>query len=58
MGFESTIPAFELAKTVHALVRAATVIGFYIGYRSNILQGIDLFLCYESESRLLSICQL
>jgi hypothetical protein len=27
MGFEPTIPAFELAKTVHALDRAATVIG-------------------------------
>jgi hypothetical protein len=27
MGFEPTIPAFERAKTVHALDRAATVIG-------------------------------
>jgi hypothetical protein len=27
VGFESTIPAFERAKTVHALDRAATVIG-------------------------------
>jgi hypothetical protein len=27
MGFESAIPAFERAKTVHALDRAATVIG-------------------------------
>jgi hypothetical protein len=27
MGFEPTIPAFEQAKTVHALDRAATVIG-------------------------------
>jgi hypothetical protein len=27
VGFESTIPAFELAKTFHALDRAATVIG-------------------------------
>jgi hypothetical protein len=26
-GFEPTIPVFELAKTVHALDRAATVIG-------------------------------
>jgi hypothetical protein len=27
MGFEPTIPAFELAKTFHALDRAVTVIG-------------------------------
>jgi hypothetical protein len=27
MGFEPTIAALELAKTVHALDRAATVIG-------------------------------
>jgi hypothetical protein len=27
MGFEPTIPEFERAKTVHALCRAATVIG-------------------------------
>jgi hypothetical protein len=27
VGFEPTIPVFELAKTVHALDRVATVIG-------------------------------
>jgi hypothetical protein len=27
MGFEPTIPVFERPKTVHALDRAATVIG-------------------------------
>jgi hypothetical protein len=27
VGFEPTIPAFERAKTVHSLDRAATVIG-------------------------------
>jgi hypothetical protein len=27
VGFEPTIPVFERAKTVHALERAATVIG-------------------------------
>jgi hypothetical protein len=27
VGFESTIPVFERAKTVHALDRAAIVIG-------------------------------
>jgi hypothetical protein len=30
VGFERTIPAFEWAKTVHALNRAATVIGRYM----------------------------
>jgi hypothetical protein len=29
VGFESTIPAFERAKTVHALDRAATAIGLF-----------------------------
>jgi hypothetical protein len=36
-GFEPMIPAFEGAKTVHALDRAATVIGekFYtLGYNA------------------------
>jgi hypothetical protein len=28
--FESKIPAFERAKTVHALDRAATVIGYIL----------------------------
>jgi hypothetical protein len=36
VGFETTIPAFELAKTFHALDRAATVIGDYTGDISNI----------------------
>jgi hypothetical protein len=31
VGFEPTIPDFERAKTVHAFVRAATVIGFVLG---------------------------
>jgi hypothetical protein len=30
VGFETTIPVFEQAKTVHALDRAATVIGLHI----------------------------
>jgi hypothetical protein len=30
VGFETTIPVFERAKTVHALDRAATVIGIYL----------------------------
>jgi hypothetical protein len=33
VGFESTIPAFERAQTVHALDRAATVIGLFMIYR-------------------------
>jgi hypothetical protein len=30
VGFESRTPVFERAKTVHALDRAATVIGQYL----------------------------
>jgi hypothetical protein len=32
VGFEPTIPVFEMAKTVHALDRAATAIGSFIPY--------------------------
>jgi hypothetical protein len=32
VGFELTIPAFERAKTVHALYRVATMIGFQQNY--------------------------
>jgi hypothetical protein len=32
-GFESTIPVFSRAKTIHALDRAATVIGPVVLYR-------------------------
>jgi hypothetical protein len=31
VGFEPTIPAFEQAKTVHALDRVDTVIGNFLG---------------------------
>jgi hypothetical protein len=36
VGFEPTIPVFELAKTVHALDGAATVSGFVC----NVLQSV------------------
>jgi hypothetical protein len=36
VGFESTIPVFERAKTVHALDRAATVISICGGYHRKI----------------------
>jgi hypothetical protein len=42
MVFEPTIPAFELAKTVHALDRAATVIGDNI-YEPTLLQKIVVY---------------
>jgi hypothetical protein len=32
LGFEATIPVFELAKTVHSLDRAAAVIGHWLNY--------------------------
>jgi hypothetical protein len=35
--FEPTIPAFERAKTVHALDRAATVIGLHVVTITEIL---------------------
>jgi hypothetical protein len=53
VGFESKIPMFELAKTVHGLDRGATVIGWtllYIFYFGDILIELS-----ESEAvRLIS----
>jgi hypothetical protein len=39
VGFEHTISVFELAKTVHALERAATVIGIGLYIAIFILLG-------------------
>jgi hypothetical protein len=39
VGSEPTIPAFEQAKTVHALDRAATVIGFEMAKEDNSVHG-------------------
>jgi hypothetical protein len=39
VGFEPTIPLFDRAKTVHALDRAATVIGPGSGMRSSKTSG-------------------
>jgi hypothetical protein len=44
VGFEPTIPAFGRAKTVHALDRAATVIGSGVTLLSKQLQICQLFL--------------
>jgi hypothetical protein len=41
VGFEPKIPAFERAKRVHALDRAATVIGFLKDYEIYILEVGD-----------------
>jgi hypothetical protein len=35
VGLEPSIPAFEPAKTVHDLDRAATVIGMYVREKKN-----------------------
>jgi hypothetical protein len=43
VGFESTIPVFEREKTIHALYRAATVIG---RYNTNIFYLILTLLKY------------
>jgi hypothetical protein len=32
VGFETTIPVFEGAKTIHVLDGAATVIGYFLSY--------------------------
>jgi hypothetical protein len=37
VGFEPTIPAFQRAKTVHALDRAVTVIDTHNTYSNNTL---------------------
>jgi hypothetical protein len=46
VGFESTIPAFERAKTVHALDRAGTVIGIYIYIYTKIQFKIKIILTF------------
>jgi hypothetical protein len=53
VGFESTIAAFERAKTVHALDRAATVVGILRDIRlqsncENVLHPINIFMIYTS----------
>jgi hypothetical protein len=48
MGFQRTIPAFEQAKTVHALDRAATVIGKFI---FTLWRELCSFLAFLSLSR-------
>jgi hypothetical protein len=49
VGFELTIPVFERAKTVHALDRAATVIGVarhrLINYISTQMELTREFVC-------------
>jgi hypothetical protein len=44
--FEPTIPVFEQAKTVHALDRAATVIGSEEGYSCEILANVLLSITF------------
>jgi hypothetical protein len=45
VGFETTIPAFELAKTVHVLDRTVTVIGKQSLKRSLIELGSKYVRC-------------
>jgi hypothetical protein len=64
--FETTIPTLERAKAVHALDRAATVIGSYEGYCSMELVGFDLqtslmrvlYLCSNGIHILIFVCKL
>jgi hypothetical protein len=53
LGFEPTIPVFELAKKVHALDRVATVIGVF-SYRLHIHSVICTHLCLVAVSSALS----
>jgi hypothetical protein len=49
VGFEPTTPVFKQAKTVHALDRAATVIGFEMlrdvkaDEKAKLYEGLSLF---------------
>jgi hypothetical protein len=52
-GFEPTIPAFERAKTVHALDRAATVIG---GFGISGAEVLDSTTAVIATSVLSSSC--
>jgi hypothetical protein len=54
VGFEPTVPVFERAKTVHALDRAATVIGSplkctQLNIKENIIINEKIILEYASE---------
>jgi hypothetical protein len=45
VAFDPTIPVFERAKTVHALDRAATVIGSVVSSKK-----VKLFLCLTNSA--------
>jgi hypothetical protein len=52
VGFEPTIPAFDQAKTVHALDRVATVIGFRLIWHSdNVVDSYLVGAWFESGLR-------
>jgi hypothetical protein len=57
VGFEPTIPAFERAKTVHALDRAATVIGELQGLTDYYSAGKHSFL-KDSDDDVLQLYEL
>jgi hypothetical protein len=52
MGFEPTIPAQERAKSVHALDRAATLIGQSISYSKNFQQLMNPNVHYRVNKSL------
>jgi hypothetical protein len=58
VGFEPTTPVFEQAKTVHALDRAATVVGFMAIERNKlkICCGVGGFHTGEYEKYYLLGC--
>jgi hypothetical protein len=50
-----TTPVFERAKTVHALDRAATVIGFSLHYRYKIIKAFRLYQYVSLVSMFLNV---
>jgi hypothetical protein len=56
VGFEPTIPVFEGAKMVHALDRAATVLGFQMGLHGPIMKYFTSNEHRTNTSHLLYIC--
>jgi hypothetical protein len=51
VGFETTIPAFERTKTVHALDSAATVIGKYNHELNKFNNEADTMKVLECRTR-------
>ena len=49
VGFAPTIPVLERLKMVHALDRAATVIGYYVSIYSLFNNSVNIAPVYKTE---------